>query len=72
MILNRVKRILHRLHHRKPASLYLSRDQTAWPHWMVRDLGVDDPENLKAIENGSCRKPDLSARMAEIKQPEHP
>jgi hypothetical protein len=72
MILNRIESILRRFLIRKPALLYLSRDQTSWPHWMVRDLGLNDPENVKAMENGTCRQPGLSSGLADIKQPEHP
>ncbi|GAB2187435.1 hypothetical protein LAB1_47450 [Roseibium sp. LAB1] len=26
------------------------------PDWLVRDLGLDDPENLKAVQVGKCRE----------------
>lgn len=32
--------------------------------WMARDLGLEDPENRKAVLRGGCRKPDRGAPVA--------
>jgi len=31
------------------------------PAWMARDLGLEDPENRKAVLRGGCREPDRAA-----------
>lgn len=35
----------HERRNRIPVKLYLSSDHAAWPEWIVRDLGLNDPEN---------------------------
>jgi hypothetical protein len=42
------------------------------PDWMMRDLGLDNPDNLKAIQAGKCRKPELSSILPVVKLPERP
>jgi|GEM_PF-4004198 len=41
------------------------------PGWMVRDLGLDDPQNLKAVERGGCRKPATEFQPRVPKLPGH-
>ncbi|MCK7614202.1 hypothetical protein [Roseibium sediminicola] len=36
----------------------------ALPTWMARDLGLEDPENRKAVLHGGCRKPDRAVPVA--------
>ncbi|MHA7773248.1 hypothetical protein [Roseibium sp. M-1] len=43
----------------------------ALPVWLARDLGLDDPENLKAVETGGCRKSETGYRPKGTKQPGH-
>ncbi|MGS4988247.1 hypothetical protein ACVDG9_09810 [Roseibium sp. RP-7] len=42
------------------------------PDWMMRDLGLDNPDNLKAVQVGKCRKPELSIILPVVKLPERP
>lgn len=39
------------------------------PGWMARDLGLDDPENRKAVSKGCCRKAEAAPVMMAPKQP---
>lgn len=42
------------------------------PDWMMRDLGLDNPDNLKAVKAGKCRKSEPSTIVPVVKLPERP
>jgi hypothetical protein len=41
------------------------------PVWLARDLGLDNPENLKAVETGGCRNSEAGYRPSTSKRPGH-
>jgi|GEM_PF-2816704 len=51
-----IRRVLRSLQGSVPSRLYLSRERESLPAWVVRDIGLDDPENGKAVKDGHCRK----------------
>lgn len=50
-----LKRIFRQRRYAAASSFYLPTDRTLWPEWVVRDIGLDDPENVSALNAGTCR-----------------
>lgn len=39
------------------------------PDWMARDLGLDDPDNRKAVAGGGCRNKAFATGTSPSRQP---
>ncbi len=67
MSVNWIERIFRHLAGGCASALYLSRDRAEWPAWLTRDVGLDNPENGKAVHSGQYRKAETAVSVRSVR-----